>query len=129
MVRALSHSLRRVLFGRALALLYVLGPRSLARMDGDRRRAGPALIQRAREACTSHRHAAVDPDRRGHGGPDAVQPRCERCVCLLGENAERTKRLQLFESVFPKMYHVHPHPEGSLVLVFSRLLSHASLQL
>jgi hypothetical protein len=127
--RTLSHPLRCVLFGRALALPHLLGTRPLARME-ECRRAGPALIHRARKARAPRRHAAVGPDRRGHGGPNAVQRSAPSftCVCLLGEDAESTKRLQLSEAILSRTYQVHLHPEGSLVLVFSRGLSHATLQ-
>jgi hypothetical protein len=84
-------------------------PRPLARMNKNQR-AGPALIQRSRKACAPHRHAAVGPDRRGHGGPDAVQPHRLTCVCVLGEDAESTKRFQLSDFVFPEALHIHFHP-------------------
>jgi hypothetical protein len=56
---------------RARELQHRAGP--LARLGGHRH-AEPARRERAHEPRTAHGHAAVDPDRRGLGGPDAVQP-------------------------------------------------------
>jgi hypothetical protein len=92
-------------------------------MEG-RRSAGAAPIQRAREACAPHRHAAVGLDRRGRGGPDAVQPRSE-CACACWVRMRRVlsalKRQRLTKAISGKAMFQHRNGRTDITETAKRL--------